>query len=61
MNKIDLNQTANLHILTEEDSVNLEFLYNEIKLEIEKIIKRDSLPNATWFPSEDFKFLIRQQ
>ena len=59
--KLKLNQTAYYHKLTKADSIRLIRVYNELKTELDVIIKRDSLPAVAWFPSADFEYLIRQQ
>jgi len=58
--KLKINQEAQFHKLVTQDSVKLMRIYNELKTEIEIIMKRDSLPEGIWFPSQDFEYLIKQ-
>ena len=58
--KLKINQEAQFHKLTKEDSIKLIRVYDKLKTEIEIIIKKDSLPEGVWFPSQDFEYLIKQ-
>ena len=58
--KLKINQEAQFHKLTTQDSVKLMQIYGELKIAIDIIIKKDSLPEGIWFPSKDFEYLIKQ-
>lgn len=59
--KLQRNKDATIHFITKQDTILLQGIYNKLLDEIENIIKRDELPEADWFPSEDFDCLVRQK
>ena len=60
MDKLHINKDATFHKVLKEDALTLKSAWNEFKDILDYIVKRDSLPEGVWFPSEDFKWLIKQ-
>ena len=54
------NDLANLHFLSDEDTLSLEYHYNTMITIIDRI-KRENQLRGNWTLSADFKWLVKEE